>query len=113
MPKEWGDTLPNISKFERAVPESAQILLASLQSLAASWNHVNYCGVVKQHKGIFVDLPAAAALKGYRDFYNPLKPLEVDKADTLVKAIVAKVEAGKPIVQQDADALFATMETTS
>ena len=75
-------------------------LLANLQKLGENWNYVSYCGVVKSLKGIYVDLGNMAnngipfVAKGTPDFYNPLKALEVDKADALVKAIVAKVEAG-------------------
>jgi hypothetical protein len=97
MPKEWGDTMPNINKHEKAVPKDAAELLTNLQQLGANWNYVEKCGVVKSLKGIFVDL-GWLANKKYSDFYNPLKALEVDKADALVKAIVAKVETGKPIV---------------
>lgn len=123
MPKEWGSELPNITKFEKAVPEKHTDLLEKLQALGANWKYVDKCGVVKPLKGIFVDLGAMAnackEVLGKKvggctaDFYNPLKPLEVDKADALVKAIVAKVEAGQPIVEQDAIALFATIETAS
>jgi hypothetical protein len=111
MPKEWGDTKPNISKHEKVVPENHTVLLASLQELGKNWSYVRYCGVITVLKGIFVDLGTMANTAGYKDFYNPLKALDVEKADVLVKAIVAKVEAGKPIVEQDAKDLFATMET--
>lgn len=121
MPKEWGSTKPDINKFEKAVPENHTDLWEKLKALGANWAYVQKCGVVKQpHNGIFVDLgPMANSCKeilGVKggctpDFYNPLKTLEVDKADTLVKAIVAKVEAGKPIVEQDAIDLFTTIET--
>ena len=110
MPKEWNGTTPNISKFERAAPGNHQELFENLKKLGENWSYVSYCGVVKSLKGIFVDLGFMANKAGNKDFYNPLKALEVDKADTLVKAIVAKVEAGRPIVEQDAIDLFATME---
>ena len=112
MPKEWGAKLPNISKFERAAPANHQELFENLKKLGDNWSYVSYCGVVKQLKGIYVDLGFAANTAGNNDFYNPLKPLGVDKAETLVKAIVAKVEAGQPIVEQDAIALFACCETS-
>lgn len=119
MPKEWGTKVPNINLFERAAPPNHQELFENLKNLGKNWSYVSYCGVVKQLKGIFVDLGPVAnkgvpmlGIKGTKDFYNPLKALDVDKADTLVKAIVAKVEAGQPIVEQDAIALFATCETS-
>ena len=117
MPKEWGVTLPNISKYVKAVPPNHQELLKNLQELAKNWSYVDKCGVIKQLKGIYVDLGNMAnngvpfVAKGQPDFYIPLKALELDKADTLVKALVAKVESNKPIVEQDALALFPTCET--
>ncbi len=111
MPKEWGTKVPNISKFERAAAPNHQELFTNLKKLGENWSYISYCGVVKTLKGIFVDIGMAGNAAGNKDFYNPLKTSEVDKADTLVKAIVAKVEAGKPIVEQDAIDLFTTMET--
>lgn len=111
MPKEWGTDVPNISKFVKAVPTTAQELLANLQKLGENWSYVNKCGVFKPQKAIMVDLNGAANFAGNKDFYIPLKTIEVEKADTLVKALVAKVESSRPIIEQDAIALFATVET--
>lgn len=110
MSKEWGTKVPVASKFVKAVPANVSELLTNLQELGANWAYVSYCGVVKQLKGIYVDLGTLANAKK-DDFYLPLKALEVEKADTIVKAIVAKVDAKKPIVEQDAVALFPTIET--
>jgi hypothetical protein len=120
MPKEWGSTVPNKHEFQKLIPPDAETFLTNLQALADKWDYVTKCGVVKLHNGIFVDLndTANSCKKAFgvpiggctADFYNPLKASEVDKADALVKAIVAKAEAKIPIALQDATALFATIE---
>jgi hypothetical protein len=121
MSKEWGTTTPNISKYVKAVPTSATDLLAKLKSMAENWKYVDKCGVIKSLKGIYVDLGDMAnnGVKVFGkviaeptpDFYIPIKIAEIDKADTLVRALNAKADTGKPVVEQDAIALFATVET--
>lgn len=121
MSKEWGTESPNLSNFVAAVPTTYQELLASLQKLAENWAYVDKIGVVRLHKAIMVDLGAMAnsckeifgkTVGGCTpDFYIPLKISELDKADTLVKALVAKADLKKPIVEKDAIDLFATIQT--
>ena len=121
MSKDWGTTTPNISKYVKAVPTSATDLLTKLKSMAENWSYVDKCGVIKQMKGIYVDLGDMAnnGVKVFGkvlaeptpDFYIPIKVAEIDKADTLVRALNAKADTGKPVVEQDAIALFATVET--
>ena len=119
MSKDWGTTVPNISKYVKAVPTSAADLLAKLKNMAENWKYVDKCGVIKQLKGIYIDLGEMAnngipfIAKGTPDFYIPIKALELDKADILVKALNAKADTGKPVVEQDATALFATVETST
>lgn len=113
MSKEWGSTQPKFSNYKRAVPKDANELLANLQKLGASWDHVTYCGVVSALKGVFVDLDKVANsfVGNTPDFYIPIKASEVAKADTIVKSIVAKVDNKQPIVSTDAAALYPTLET--
>lgn len=110
MPKEWGDSKPNISKFTKAVPNDHIELLDNLKELADNWGYVNKCGVVKENNAIMIDLGWLANTKK-PDFYIPLKASEVDKADALVKALVVKAEQKLPILEQDALNLFATVDT--
>ena len=110
MPKEWGKTEPNINKFQKAIPKDATELFEKLKKLAENWGYVDKCGVVSKLKAIVVDLGWLANRADNPDFYIPLKTLEVSKADSLIKALVAKVEQKKPLILKDAEDLFVTIE---
>jgi hypothetical protein len=119
--KEWGTTVPNLDNFVRVVPVSAAKLLEKLESMKNNWWHVANIGVVKIHKAVVVDLGRIANAQKdketgeylYLDFYVPLKTEAVDKADTIVKGLIAKGDEGKPLVEQEAIDLYACVDTSA